>query len=281
MAISARPRKRRGRFAASPDGQMTLTEHLRELRARLFISICAVVVGFVVAWAFYQQIYDQLRHPLQVAVDHLNEKRQSDVRLVINNVAGGFMLQTKVSLVSGVVLASPVWLFELWAFIVPGLHRTEKKWTLLFVAIAGPLFASGVVLGYTVMPKGLQVLLGFTPEGVSNLIDSEHYLSFMLRILLVFGISFEIPLFVILLNLAGVIRAEHLKRWRAWIIFATFVFAAVATPSTDPITMLLLAVPMVALFLISEGIAVLVDRRRAAAGDSDYADQKDDQASPL
>ncbi len=247
----------------------------------MFISVCAVVIGFVVAWIFYQEIYDQLRHPLQVAVSHLNETQDSDVKLVINNVAGGFMLQTKISLVAGIVIASPVWLFELWAFIVPGLHRTEKKWTLLFVAIASPLFAAGVVLGYVVMPKGLQVLLGFTPDGVSNLIDSEHYLNFMLRILLVFGVSFEIPLFVVLLNLAGVVRAHHLKRWRAWIVFGTFVFAAVATPSTDPITMLLLALPMVALFLISEAIAVLVDRRRDAAGDADYAAYDDDEASPL
>ena len=260
---------------------MTLTDHLRELRTRMFISVCSVVVGFVIAWVFYQQIYDQLRHPLAVAVAHLNEKSDAEVKLVINNVAGGFMLQTKVSLVAGIVIASPVWLYELWAFIVPGLHRTERKWTLLFVAIASPLFAAGVVLGYVVMPKGLEVLLGFTPDGVSNLIDSEHYLSFMLRILLVFGVSFEIPLFVVLLNLAGVVHAYHLKRWRAWIVFSTFVFAAVATPSTDPITMLLLALPMVVLFLISEGIAVLVDRRRAAADDTDYAAFDDDEASPL
>jgi sec-independent protein translocase protein TatC len=258
---------------------MTLTEHLRELRTRLFISMCAIVIGFVVAWLFYQQIYDQLRHPLQVAVDHLNRSRSAHIKLVINNVGGGFMLQTKISLVAGIVLSSPVWLYEIWAFIVPGLHRTEKKWTMVFVAIAGPLFAAGVVLGYVVMPKGLQVLLGFTPAGVTNLIDSEHYLNFMLRILLVFGVSFEIPLFVVLLNLAGVVRAHHLSRWRSWIVFATFVFAAVATPSTDPITMLLLALPMTGLFLISEVIAHLVDRRRASS--SDYAAYADDEASPL
>lgn len=281
MAITARLGKGKGRSAPSPDGQMTLTEHLRELRTRLFVSVCAVVVGFVVAWVFYQEIYNLLRHPLQVAVDRLNEDTDQDIRLVINNVAGGFLLQTKISLVAGIVLASPVWLYQLWAFIVPGLHGTEKKWTLLFVAIAGPLFGAGVALGYAVMPKGLEVLLGFTPEGVSNLLDSQHYLNFMLRILLVFGVSFEIPLFVILLNLAGVVRATHLRKWRAWIMFATFVFAAVATPSTDPITMLFLALPMVALFLISEGIAVLVDRRRAAAGEPDYADLEDDEASPL
>lgn len=260
---------------------MALTEHLRELRRRLVVSVLAVVVGTIVAWVFYGDIYDALRHPLEVAVDALNAKRESDVRLVINNVAGGFLLQTKISLVSGIVLSSPVWLYQLWAFIVPGLHRTERKWTLLFVAIAGPLFAAGVVLGYVVMPKGLSVLLGFTPEGVSNLIDSQHYLDFMLRILLVFGISFEIPLFVVLLNLAGAIRARSLARWRAWIVFGTFVFAAVATPSTDPITMLLLALPMTVLFLISEQVTRVIDRRRGVADEVDYAELDDDEASPI
>jgi sec-independent protein translocase protein TatC len=277
MAILARTGRRKR--PANPDGQMTLTEHLRELRARLFVSLCAIVLGFIVAWAFYQQIYGQLRHPLQVAIDHLNQHRSTDIKLVINNVGGGFALQAKISLVAGIVLASPVWLYELWAFIVPGLERREKKWTMVFVAIASPLFAAGVVLGYVVMPKGLQVLLGFTPNGVTNLIDSEHYLNFMLRILLVFGVAFEIPLFVILLNLAGVVRAEHLSRWRSWIVFATFVFAAVATPSTDPITMLLLALPMTALFLLSEVIAHVVDRRRS--GSDEYAAYADDEASPL
>ncbi|MEP6665011.1 MAG: twin-arginine translocase subunit TatC, partial [Nocardioidaceae bacterium] len=136
-------------------------------------------------------------------------------------------------------------------------------------------------LGYVVLPKGLKVLIGFTPDQVTNLVDLNGYLSFVIRILLVFGIAFEIPLFVVLLNLAGVVRASHLSRWRSWIIFGTFIFAAVATPSTDPITMLLLAIPMVLLFLISEGIAHIVDRRRGLAGQPDYAEYDDDEASPL
>lgn len=276
------PRPGRGKASRPPDdGRMSLSDHLRELRRRLFVSVLAVFVGSVVAWVFYQGIYDALRAPLQAAVDSLNAERKSDVRLVINNVAGGFLLQTKISLVTGIVLSSPVWLYQMWAFIVPGLHRTERRWTLLFVAIAGPLFAAGVALGYFVMPKGLAVLLGFTPEGVSNLIDSQHYLNFMLRILLVFGVSFEIPLFVVLLNLAGVVRARSLARWRAWIVFGVFVFAAVATPSTDPITMLLLAMPMTVLFLISEQVTRVIDRRRGLAGDLDYADLDDDEASPI
>ena len=153
---------------------MTLTEHLRELRNRLLISMLAVIVGFVVAWIFYQRIYDALREPFDAAVKDMDCTGDRECRITINTIGGSFLLQAKISLMAGIVIASPVWLYELWAFIMPGLHRNEKKWTLIFVSIAGPLFIGGVALGYYVMPKGMSVLLGFTPNGVSNFIDSAH-----------------------------------------------------------------------------------------------------------
>lgn len=260
---------------------MSLTDHLRELRNRLFISLAAIVVGFVIAWFFKDWLNGLLLDPYLKVVKQLRETQHLKAEPVVTGVSSAFLLQTKVALVAGLVIASPVWLYEMWAFILPGLHRNEKKWTLTFVAIAGPLFLAGVVLGYYVLPKGLQVLLSFTPQQVTNLVELNGYLSFVLRILLVFGIAFEIPLFVVLLNLAGIVKARHLARWRAWIIFSTFVFAAVATPSTDPITMLLLAIPMVLLFLLSELIARLVDRRRRLRSGPDYADYDDDEASPI
>lgn len=260
---------------------MPLAEHLREFRNRLFISLCAVVLGSIVGWIYYQELLDLLQEPLDATIAELERESDVDIRAVINSVAGSFLLQVKVALTAGVVLASPVWLYQLWAFIMPGLHRRERKWTIIFVAIAGPLFVAGVLLGYYVLPKGLTVLLGFTPEDVSNLIDVREYLNFVLRILIVFGISFELPLFVVMLNLAGVVRARQLARWRSWIIFATFVFAAVATPSTDPVTMLLLAIPVTALFLVSEQIARFVDRRRGLDGEPDYDRFDDEAASPL
>ncbi len=260
---------------------MALADHLREFRNRLFISMCAVAVGSVVGWIYYQELLYLLQQPLDATIAELERDGDVDVRAVINSVAGAFMLQVKVAFTAGIVVSSPVWLYQLWAFIMPGLHRRERKWTIIFVAIAGPLFVAGVSLGYYVLPKGLTVLLGFTPEDVSNLIDVRDYLNFILRILIVFGISFELPLFVVMLNLAGVVRARQLARWRSWIIFATFVFAAVATPSTDPITMLLLALPMTVLFLISEQIARFVDRRRGLDGEPDYDDFEDEEASPL
>ncbi len=258
---------------------MPLADHLRELRTRLGIAMAAIAVGFVAGWIYYGRLSDLLLQPYDSVVRTLAKQQGIDSRAVITGVAAPFMLQAKVALVAGIAFSCPVWLYELWAFIVPGLHRHEKKWTLAFVAIAGPLFLSGIALGYVILPKGLQVLIGFTPHNVTGLVDLAGYLSFVLRILLVFGVAFEIPLFVVLLNLAGVVRAAQLSRWRSWIVFGTFVFAAVATPSTDPITMLLLALPMTGLFLISEVIARVVDRRRA--GGDDYAAYADDEASPL
>ncbi len=265
----------------SDDARMSLTEHLRELRWRLLISVIVIVIGFVVGFVYYEEISRVLTDPYTSTVRRLAREQGVKSQAIVAGVATPFLLQMKVALVSGIVLASPVWLYQIWAFIMPGLHRTERKWTMLFAAIAGPLFLAGVALGYYVLPKGLAVLIGFTPDQVTNLVDLNGYLSFILRILLVFGISFEIPLFVVLLNLAGVVRARHLSRWRSWIVFGTFIFAAVATPSTDPITMLMLATPMTILFLISEQIARFVDRRRGLAGGTDYADYDDDEASPI
>jgi sec-independent protein translocase protein TatC len=259
---------------------MTLTEHLREFRNRLFIGILTIVVAFIVAWVEYGRITDLLLNPIIKVGHQLAASKGIHTQAVVTGVSSSFLLQTKVCLVSGIVISSPVWLYQLWAFVTPGLHRHERKWTVIFVSVAGPLFIAGVSLGYYVLPKGLAVLIGFTPSRVTSLIDLNDYLSFVIRVLLVFGIAFEIPLFVVMLNLAGVIKGRHLSRWRSWIIFGTFVFAAVATPSTDPITMLLLGIPMALLFLLSEVIAHVIDRRRAR-NNPDYADLDDDEISPI
>jgi len=151
----------------------------------------------------------------------------------------------------------------------------------LFAAIAGPLFIGGVLVGYYVLPKGIGILLDFTPQDVSNLVEVDKYLSFILRMLLVFGVAFEIPLFVVMLNLAGTVSGRALGRYRPWIVVGTFVFAAVATPSTDPISMLFLALPMTMLFVLAEVIARIIDRRRGTGSEGDYEAWEDDQVSPL
>ena len=154
-------------------------------------------------------------------------------------------------------------MWQLWSFIVPGLLAKEKKWALVFIGAATPLFCAGVAVGYIVMPKGISVLLSFTEGGVTNLQDVNQFLSFLMRIMLVFGAAFLIPLVVLMLNILGVIPARYLSKYRTYVIFGTFVFGAVATPSTDPFSMLALAAPMTVLFLAAEVIAHVLDRRKA------------------
>ncbi len=172
MAISARARKDRPpRPPHTDDGRMTLTEHLRELRNRLAICVVAIFVGAIVAWFCYGQISSFLLEPIIEVGQHLKASKGINTQPVVTGVSSLFLLQSKVSLVAGIVGSSPIWLYELWAFITPGLHRNERRWTMLFVSIAGPLFFAGVLLGYYVLPKGLLVLLGFTPANVTSLID--------------------------------------------------------------------------------------------------------------
>ena len=260
------------------DGKMALSDHFRELRARLLRSVLAIVVCIIGAFFFYNQLLDLITGPYQDAVEMLGSETRTEI--FISGVTGGLMLQFKLCGVAGLVASSPVWLYQIWAFIMPGLHRHEKRWSLLFMAIAGPLFLAGVATSYYILPKALQVLIGFTPDGMQNLNNFGDFFSFITRMLLVFGVAFEIPLFVVLLNLAGVVTGAQLGRYRAWIVIGTFIFAAVATPSTDPFGMTFLAVPMVLLFLISEVIARLVDRSRARKRDAVPA-LADDEASPI
>ena len=177
------------------------------------------------------------------------------------------------------IVTAPFWLYQIWAFVLPGLYAQERKMSRIFVSVAGPLFLAGVALGYFTLPVALKVLIGFNPHGVTNLIDFNDYLQFFTRTLFVFGLAFNIPVFVVLLNFAGVVKGSALKAYRPWIIIGTFIFAAVATPSTDPFTMLFLAVPMVGLFGISEVIARILDRRKAER--EDQVALADDEASQL
>ncbi len=259
---------------------MTLVEHLYELRNRLFKAVLAIIVVAAASAFFYDEIFGLLSEPFFSQVRRLAEERDIEAELTINDVAGPLILRIKIALVSGLVLASPIWLWQIWAFILPGLHRNERRWSTLFAVIAGPLFMGGVLLGYFVLPKGIGVLLDFTPIEVANLVEVDRYLNFILRMLLAFGVAFEIPLFIVLLNLAGIVSGRALAAQRAWIILGVFVFAAVATPSTDPVSMLFLAIPVTVLFLMSEVIARLVDRRRARAGNA-FDSYDVDEASPL
>jgi sec-independent protein translocase protein TatC len=261
-----------------PDGRMALADHLRELRARLLMVVSILTIGIVVAWFFYDELFSLLLDPYQDARTRL-EAKGVRTEPVLSGVGAALLLQIKICALAAVVATCPFWLYQIWAFVVPGLHANEKKWTKLFAVVAGPLFLAGVAVAYYVLPKGMEVLIGFTQSELQNFVPFDTYLQFIIRMMLVFGIAFEIPLFVILLNLAGVVAGRTLGAYRPWIIVGTFVFAAVATPSTDPFSMIMLALPMSLLFLVSEGVARLVDRRRA--GRDDLVGLDDDEASPL
>jgi sec-independent protein translocase protein TatC len=264
------------------DGRMALSDHLRELRARLIRSALFLLVAFGVALFFFDSpnggLLALVMEPYNQARIALDQKTQTTA--YVAGATGPLMLQLKLCGVVAIVASSPYWLYQIWAFVVPGLHSNERKWSRLFAAVAGPLFIIGVGTGYYVLPKGLEVLIGFTPASLQNLVEFGEYFSFLTRMLLVFGISFEIPLFVIMLNLAGVISGKQLGRYRPWIILGTFIFAAVATPSTDPFSMIMLAGPMLVLFVIAELVARSLDKARGRGAYS-TAQWADDQQSPL
>ena len=261
---------------------MPLTEHLRELRSRLVKSGIAVVVGMVVGWIAYPTIFELLSQPFEGAVEQA-QKEGRDVTLALTGVTDPFILQLQVAAIAGIVLASPVWLYQLWRFVTPGLHKHEKRWGIAFVAVAFPLFLAGTALAYFVLPFGLEILLGFTPENVENIVSVDRYLRFFIRTVIVFGVGFLTPLFIVTLNFAGILTGKRLMSWWRWIIFVVFIFAAIATPTGDPINLVLLAGPILMLVVIAVGIALLNDRRRARGGlgEPDYREWDDDQASPI
>jgi sec-independent protein translocase protein TatC len=255
---------------------MALSDHLRELRARILRVALVAMLALGLALYFFDPLYDLVYGPYQHAAEQLAKGR---TLATTSGAGGGLMLYLKLSGFTALVATAPYWLYQIWAFILPGLHPHERKWTRVFVLVAGPLFLVGIVLGYVTLPKGLEVLIGLNPEGVTNLVDFNEYLQFFTRTLLVFGLAFEIPVFVVMLNLAGVVSGKSLGAHRPWIIVGIFIFAAVATPSADPFTMTFMAVPMVLLFFISEVIARAHDRRKART--SRNAGLSPDELSPI
>jgi len=275
----------------NPDGTMTLIEHLYELRHRLSVAILAILAGGIIGFLWFQyhlfglptlgtlltRPYCQLPAPPRADIG-----TNGQCQLLATAPLEAFMLQLKVGVAAGAVLACPVWLYQLWAFITPGLYDRERRFALSFVGVAALLFAGGALLAYEVVAKGLQVLLSFGGGQVVTALTGDRYFSFILAMLLIFGVSFELPVLVVMLNRAGVVSYTRLRSWLRGIIFGLFVFAAVATPSQDPISMLALAGALTVLFLIALVIARYHDRgvarRRAAEGLDGLSD---DEASPL
>ncbi|MGV9913291.1 twin-arginine translocase subunit TatC [Streptomyces tendae] len=270
-----------------PEGRMPLAEHLRELRNRLAKALLAVVVITVVAAFFYQEIINLLTEPILKSIGcekSFAELAQSEAgsepcaQITINGLLGPFTLALKVSLTAGVVLASPVWLYQLWAFVAPGLHRNEKKYAYAFVATGAPLFLIGAYFAYAVLPTSAKVLIEFTPSDVDNLLPLDELLDLVTRLVLVFGLSFELPLLLVMLNLTGVLTGRRMLGWWRAMIMGITLFAAIATPSTDPLTMLLLAGPIWVLYFAAVVFSLLNDRRKARR---EALEPDDDEASDL
>ncbi|GAA1864151.1 twin-arginine translocase subunit TatC [Actinomadura bangladeshensis] len=267
------------RHDAAPDGRMPLMDHLRELRNRLIKAILAFVVGAVVGWLLFDPVWDFLKQPYcSLPQSHVIDKDQCS--LFVNGIFSSFFLKLKISCIIGAVISAPVWLYQMWAFVAPGLYSRERRWTYVFLGAAVPLFFVGTALAYVTVDKGLAIFLGFVADDVKPLITVDSYLGYVLTMLLVFGLTFELPLFVVVLNLAGVLSSKRIRRFQRMILFGIFVFSAVATPSADPFTMLALALPTVLLFEIAALLAFLNDRRRARRPDP-YEGLADDEASPL
>ena len=258
---------------------MPVVDHLREFPSRLIKSLLVIAMGTVVGWVFYDQIFAVIRAPFDAVVEEAAAAGR-DMTLAFTGVVDPFVMQLKVAGVAGLLLTSPFWLYQLWRFVTPGLHRNERRWGMAFALVATPLFLAGAALAYYVLPKGLEILLGFTPEQIENIISVDRYLSFFLRMLLVFGFGFLLPLLVIALNFAGVLSAARLRSWWRWIIMGIVLFAAMATPTGDPFNLMLLAVPIALLMLLAWMVCWANDRRRArrAAKEPQWGD---DETSPL
>lgn len=254
---------------------MTLAQHLRELRTRLFRGALAIGIGSVVAWSQYNSIFSTIRKPF-------DEVAGANTVLALPGITSGFSLQLKVALATGFVLSSPVWIYQLWKFVAPGLRTHERKWAFVFTGVAVPLFLAGLTLAFVVMPRTLQVLFEFTPTGVSNFTNVESYIGFFLQIEIFFGLAFLLPLVLVMLNFAGILSGTRIKASWRWIIFGSFVFGAIATPSGDPVGMTIVAVPMIGMSLIAMLIALANDKRRLRRAKVSGTNQwSDDQASPL
>ncbi|HVU74264.1 MAG TPA: twin-arginine translocase subunit TatC [Mycobacteriales bacterium] len=280
--------KRRARTV--DDARMSLVEHLIELRSRLTKASLAIVVATtVIALVAYDQVFHIIRRPYcevpqkyRPVLSGATTAVHDSCTFVASGPTDQFGFRLKVALFGGLIVSAPIWVYQLWAFIAPGLHRREKKWTYIFVTISTGLFVTGGVLAYFLLGKALELLLGVGGSHIVTLLDVNKYVSFALSLVVVFGLGFEFPLAMSILNITGIISTARLKSWRRVVYFILTAFAAVAVPTPDPFTMLALAIPLCLLYEVT----ILVGRvhdRRAAARDSRslYADLADDETSPL
>jgi sec-independent protein translocase protein TatC len=270
----------RSKRQANPDGRMPLMDHLRELRNRVVKAALAIIVGMIIALCFSSPTIHWIMRPFCDA--RINGKTGCTGfgdQLTVTGIFDPLSLRIKLAFYIALVGTCPVWLYQLWAFIAPGLYKREKKWAYLFTGTAVPLFLAGAVLAYLVMSRGLHYLLGLTPGNVAALPSFDTYLGYFTGMVVGFGIVFELPLVIVMLNMAGILTHERFRKWRRMLIFCVFLISGLVNPSPDPGTMLILGGIAVALVEIAEVFVYFNDKRRARR--NPYADLADDELSPV
>ncbi|MDQ0672859.1 sec-independent protein translocase protein TatC [Pseudarthrobacter siccitolerans] len=242
----------------NPEGRMALWDHLKELKNRLIKSAIGVVIGGIGGWILYDPLLKALAEP----VNRISEQTGGLAAINFGSIASPFDFKLQMSLLIGVVISSPVWIYQLWAFITPGLTSKERRYTLGYMAAAVPLFLAGIWAGWLVVPQVVHALTQFTPEGSSSVIDARTYIEFVTRMVLVLGLAFLVPVVLVGVNMAGIISGRLiLKAWRIT-VFLVFVLAAIAAPGADAISMFMLAGPLLVLFFAAIGICLMNDKRR-------------------
>ncbi|MFD0277319.1 twin-arginine translocase subunit TatC [Kitasatospora sp. NPDC127111] len=259
---------------------MALADHLRELRNRVVKSVLAIVLFTIVALIYHKHLESLLLKPIpQCDKSNAAEFHGRCAQVSTVGLTAGFNWMLKVALTAGVVAAVPVWLYQLWAFVAPGLHKHERKYTMIFMACGAPLFLAGVGCAFLVMPTTVEVLISFSPTETTPILPPDDYFDIATRMVLVFGLAFEFPLLLVMMNMVGMVTGKRLLGWWRGMVMAITVFAAFATPSADPVSMLVLAAPIWALYFIAVAIALVNDKRRARR-DPDLA-LDDEEASHL
>ncbi|GAB3234064.1 twin-arginine translocase subunit TatC [Glycomyces halotolerans] len=279
MAVKPRrERRRRSKFQRAADGSMTLMEHLQDLRTRLMIAIIVVLLGTALAMVFSKTVIEFLAEPYcnaQGSGANVEDSEQVLCNFTLNSPVSHIGLYLKVSLYMALVGTAPVWLYQLWAFIAPGLHRNERRYAYMFIGIAAPLFLAGAALAYFVVSHGIQFILLLQQDtGLAIALNLENYINFYLAVMIVFGLGFEFPLIMLMLNVLGIVTAKRMLGWWRIVVFVSFLFTAVFTPTPDPFGMTALAICMLILYLGACGIAYLNDKRRGVYDDPEWSDDE-------